>query len=68
MEQPSDSGASRAPNAYEGRDFGCHTCGCVITVKHWGDASGGEPAGVFLCHCGTILEPEGSSEPDVEAR
>jgi hypothetical protein len=52
QQQTSDKGS------YVGKDFVCHTCGCEIMVKHWGDPEGHAQSGVFLCHCGTTMEPE----------
>lgn len=53
---------TRDTGAYVGKDFVCHTCGCEIMVKHWGDPEAHAQTGVFLCHCGTTMEPERKGE------
>jgi hypothetical protein len=60
-ERTSTSAGAGRSGGYEGEDFICHTCGCEIMVKHWGDPRSHTQAGVFLCHCGTPLEPEHGS-------
>jgi len=53
---------------YEGEDLVCHTCGCEIMVKHWGDPKAHAQTGVFLCHCGTTMEPEHGGQTGQDAR
>ena len=60
-ERTSTSPGPGRSGGYEGEDFICHTCGCEIMVKHWGDPRSHTQAGVFLCHCGTPMEPEHGS-------
>lgn len=59
--------SSERSGSYVGKDFVCHTCGCEIMVKHWGDPESHAQTGVFLCHCGSTMEPEAGHHAENEA-